>query len=217
MRQRTTFYHVSLIAAALATAALGACKKSSEYANNDTSALKTDSAAGRTDTMAGTVVPTDSGTPTGKYANASVLAFMVQANTGEIAMGKLGERMATNPQVRSFARMLVTDHEKLLSNAKRLGSQLSATPDTSAGDATDLRGHDSDEMKDLSGKTKSADWDKDFINQVIDGHQKILSQLQHAGQNTPDATMRSSIEKETGILQQHLTKAQDIKTNVLKD
>jgi hypothetical protein len=29
--------------------------------------------------------------------------------------------------------------------------------------------------------------------------------------------MRTSIEKSTGVIQQHLTKAQDIKTNVLKD
>src|SRR5262249_11060407 len=104
-----------------------------------------------------------------------------------------------------------------LSNAKHLGTQVSATPDTSAGDASDLRNHDSDEIKDLTGKTKGADWDKDFINQAIDGHQKILSQLQDAAKNSPNASVRSALEKETGILQQHLTKAQDIKTNVLKD
>src|SRR5262249_49763855 len=131
MRQRTTFYHVSLVAAALATAALGACKKSNEYANNDTSALRTDSAAGRTDTMAGNATHMDSGTTTGKYANASVLAYMVQANNGEITLGKLGERMATNPQVKAFAHMLVADHQKMLSSANQLGKKVSAIPDTS--------------------------------------------------------------------------------------
>jgi putative membrane protein len=216
MRLPTNRIHVRLIAAALAAAAMGACKKSSEYASNDSSAMRTDSAAGRTDTSA-SAVRMDSGTTTGKYADASVLAYMVQANDGEIALGKLGERMATNAQVKAFARMLVTDHQKLLSSTKQLSTQVAATPDASAGDASDLRGHDSDEIKDLSGKTKGADWDKDFINQAIDGHQKILSQLQDDGQNSANASVRSSIEKSTAIVQQHLTKAQDIKSNVLKD
>jgi putative membrane protein len=217
MRLRTNRIHLSLIAGAFAAAALGACKKSNEYASNDTSAARTDSAAGRRDTTSANAVRMDSGTTTGKWADASVLGYVVQANDGEIAMGKLGERMATNPKVKAFARTLVTDHQKLLSSDKQLAKQVSATPDLSAGDANDLKNHDSDEIKDLSGKTKGADWDKEFINQVIDGHQKILSQLQDAGKNTQNATMRASIEKATGVIQEHLTKAQDIKTNVLKD
>jgi len=203
-----------LIAGAIVAAALGACKKTGEYAS-DTTAMRADSAAGRSDTAAG-VVPTDSGTPTGKYADASVLSFAAVANRGEIALGKLGEKMATNAQVKAFARMLVTDHQKLLSGTSQLSSKLSATIDTTAGDAADLANHDMDEVKDLNGKAKGADWDKAFIDHVIDGHQKILSTLQDDAKGSASATVRSSLEKSTGVFQQHLTKAQDIKTNVLK-
>jgi putative membrane protein len=217
MTLRINRIQISLIAGALAAAALGACKKGSEYASSDTSAMKVDSAGGRTDTTAATSVRTDSGTPPGKFADASVLGYATVANTGEIAMGKLGEHMATNPSVKSFARMLVTDHQKLLSSDKQLTSKLATSADTTAGDAMDLRNHDADEIKDLNGKTKGADWDKEFINQIIDGHQKILSQFQDAAKNSPSASVRSELEKASGVIQQHLTKAQDIKTNVLKD
>src|SRR6476619_4583547 len=91
----TSMEHVNLatgiIAGAIVAAALGARKKTVEYAS-DTTAMRADSAAGPSDIAAG-VVPTDSGTPTGKYADASVLSFAAVANRGEIALGKLGEKM----------------------------------------------------------------------------------------------------------------------------
>jgi putative membrane protein len=203
-----------LIAGALAAAALGACSKSSngKYAA-DTTAMRVDSAGGRTDTMS---QPTDSGTPSGRFADASVLGFATVASRGEVALGKLGEKMATNPQVKAFARMLVTDHQKLLSGTSQLSSKLAAPVDTSSGDASDLANHDMGEIKDLNGKTKGADWDKAFIDEVIQGHQKILSALQDDAKGSPSASVRSSLEQATGVFQQHLTKAQDIKTNVLK-
>jgi putative membrane protein len=214
MNQRAIRLHIGVIAGALA-AALGACKKGSEYASTDT--MKVDSAAGRADTGARAVSSPDSGTPAGKWADASVLGYTVVASRGEIALGKLGEKMATNPAVRSFALMLVTDHQKLLASTKGLATKLSTTADTSAGDANDLMNHDADEIKDLTGKPKGADWDKSFIDEAIEGHQKILSQLQDAGKNSPSATVRSSLEQASGIVQQHLTKAQDIKSKILKD
>ena len=216
MRQPTNRFHISLIAGALAAAALGACKKSSEYATNDTTSMRVDSAAGRTDTMAATSVPIDSGTTSGKWADANVLGYLTVANNGEIALGRLGERMATNPAVTSFARGMVTEHQRMLMDTRLLASKAAATADTTAGDARDLMSHDADEIKDLTGKARGADWDKAFIDEVIEGHQKILDELQDGAKNSANATMRSALEKASGQVQQHLTRAQHIKAN-LKD
>ena len=51
---------------------------------------------------------------------------------------------------------------------------------------------------------------------MIDDHQAVLDKLQDAAKNTTDANVRSALEKATGKVQQHLTKAQDIKNNKLK-
>jgi hypothetical protein len=51
---------------------------------------------------------------------------------------------------------------------------------------------------------------------MIDDHQKVLDKLQDAAKNTTNADLRRA-RKATGEVQQHLTKAQDIKTNVLKE
>ncbi|MGH7616198.1 MAG: DUF4142 domain-containing protein [Gemmatimonadaceae bacterium] len=215
MRQRIQFT-TKCIAAALVAATLGGCKKSSEYASNDTSTMRVDSAAGRADTMGAAATMPESTTTTAKWADASVLGYADVANRGEIAVGKLGVRMATNPAVKSFAQMLVTDHTKMLGSTVTLATKLSTTADTTAGDAHDLAGHDADEISDLTGKAKGADWDKSFIDEVIEGHQKILDELQDAAKNSPTESVRTSLEQATGMIQKHLTKAQDIKANVLK-
>jgi putative membrane protein len=210
MRQWTTELKAGLIAGALAALAIAGCKKSGGYAS-DTTGAKIDT--GRT--LGGTLA--DSGTPAGRFADGSVLGFSTVANRGEIALGKLGEKMATNPTVKSFAGMLVTQHEKIAASIRQLASKLSVMPDTLSGDARDLLSHDADEIRDLVGKPRGADWDKDFINQAIEGHQKILSELQDAAKNSPSASVRASLERASAIIQEHLTKAQDIKKNVLKD
>jgi predicted outer membrane protein len=74
----------------------------------------------------------------------------------------------------------------------------------------------SDEVKDLTDKPAGADWDKKFIDNEIDDHKDLLDKLQDAAKNTSNTELRGAIEKATGQVQEHLTKAQSIKENELK-
>ena len=129
---------------------------------------------------------------------------------------QLAEKKATNPKVKAFARELVTDHRAMTTDGKSMAAKLNTTADTTADPAHDLLNHSRDEVKDLTDKAAGADWDKDFINKTIDDHQKVLDKLQDAAKNTTNTDLRAALEKATGKVQQHLTKAQDIKNNVLK-
>lgn len=205
-----------MLATLLVVGALGACKSNnSQYSSNGvdtTAASKT--AAGRLDT-AGTPAnpsasPTDSTGTTSKWSNPAVVGFAVAANTGEIELGKLAEKKATSPAVKAFARQMVADHSAMLASAKKLGMTLSATPDTTTGDANDAMNHTRDEMNDLNGKAAGADWDKNYMDKMVSDHQDVLSKLQDAAKNTTDPKVRSALETATGKVQAHLTKAQDI-------
>jgi len=44
----------------------------------------------------------------------------------------------------------------------------------------------------------------------------VLDKLQDAAKNTNDADLRGGLEKATGKVQEHLTKAQDLKTKLDK-
>ena len=205
--------------AMLAAAALGACKGKDQYAANDSARAANDSAAGRIDTThrADSVAArTDTAVAGGGWNAEKILGYATAANMAEIQEAKLAEKKATNPQVKAFARQMLADHEAMLKDGKTLAAKLKAQPDTANGDAHDLLNGSRDELKDLNDKAAGKDWDKNFIDKEIDGHQHVLDKLQDASKNTNDADLRAGLEKATGKVQEHLTKAQDLKAKLDK-
>jgi putative membrane protein len=213
----------ALIVFASVASGLNACKARDEAAADSAAAVRADSAGGRIDSAAranasDSARRADSANATRNgWTEPSILGFTWAANNGEIQMGQLGAKKATNAKVKAFAQELVTEHRAMLSEGKTLAGKLNATADTVANDVRDLINHGRDEVKDFTDKAAGADWDKDFINKMIDDHKNVLDKLQDAAKNTSNADLRTALEKATGKVQQHLTKAQDIKANVLKD
>jgi putative membrane protein len=169
-----------------------------------------DTAARRIESAAGSVVKR------GGWTDASVLGFIGAANAGEVRESQLAVKKATNPAVKEFARQLVTDHRALANEMKSLATKLSVTPDTADGDVHDVMEHARGEIKELTDKPAGADWDKEYIDNQIDDHKAMLDKLQDAAKTTSSAEVRGAIEKATGKVQEHLTKAQSIKENQLK-
>jgi putative membrane protein len=215
-RKRTT----ALIAFSLAAAGLSACKNRDNTA--DTLAARTDSAAGRVDSSTRAMNDSAGRTDTtrnarrGGWTDSTILGYALAANTGEVRFGQLGVKKATNAKVKAFAQEMVTEHRAMQAEAKSLATKVKATADTTADNARDLLNDGRDQIKDLTDKAAGADWDKNYIDKAIDEHQKVLDKLQDAAKNTTNADLRTALEKATGKVQQHLTKAQDIKNNVLK-
>jgi len=201
--------------AMFAAATLGACKGKDQYAANDSARAANDSAAGRIDTthradsVAAANTPANNG-----WTPVSILSYVAAADNGEIQEGMLVEKKATNAQVKAFGRQLVADHKAGLSEAKSLASKMNVTIDSTSDNARDLMNQNRDDLKDLNDKKAGADWDKDFLDKAIDDHQHVLDKLQDASKNTTDPELRASLEKATGKVQEHLTKAQDLKSKM---
>src|SRR3954467_9834793 len=119
-----------------------------------------------------------SATTDDKWASPSVLGFATAANQGEVELGKLAQKKATSPDVKAFAKMMVTDHSAMLAGTKKLATKLSVTTDTVADDARDLMNHGRDAVKELTDKAAGADWDKNYMDKMVDGHKDVLSKLQ---------------------------------------
>lgn len=210
MHSRTQF---RFIAAAAAIVALAACSKKDDDARTDTAGGVRDSAAMATATDSTHAAMSDSANKANNgWSDARILAYTDAANAGEIQEGQLAEKKATSPAVKAFARQMVTDHKALMASAKSLTA--ATPPDTTFGDAKDLVNHSSDEIKNLTDKAAGADWDKAFLDSEIDGHQKVLDKLQDASKSTTNQSLRAALEKATGKVQEHLTKAQDLKAKM---
>ena len=102
------------------------------------------------------------------------------------------------------------------SELKALATKMKVAPDTADDDVRDVAKHSADDIKDLTDKKAGLDWDEAYIDNQIKDHKDVLDKLQDASKNTTEPDLRAALEKATGKVQEHLTKAQDIKDNALK-
>jgi putative membrane protein len=204
-------------AAGLVLAAMVAgCSKSNSAANDTakTAAGRIDSAGTPANPSAAPADTTAANNGGSKWTTGSIVGFATAANEGEVQLGRLGEKKATSPQVKAFAKLMVTDHSAMLASTKKLGVKTKATPDTTMGDVHDLMGHSRDEMKELTDKAAGADWDKNFMDKMVDDHKAALDKLQDASKNATDPDVKKALEGATGKVQEHLTKAQDLRAKM---
>ena len=220
--QTTLSRYGALTMAIAVCTTLGACKSRSNYASSDTTSAGA-AATRPLDTTAagGAVSPGSTAAATTDTANKSwtdtdILAYLDAANTGEIDLGKLAQRRATNPAVKAFARQMVTDHTALKQDGKKLASQLKVDVATSTnGDVQDLAKNNKDDLTDLTNKTAGSDWDKDYIDKQIDAHQKVIDHVNDFMKATQTSQLQQALQQALPKLQAHLDSAQAIKNTKL--
>ncbi|MDB5129000.1 DUF4142 domain-containing protein [Mucilaginibacter sp.] len=131
------------------------------------------------------------------------------ANAGlaEVAMGKLAAEKATNPQVKEFGAMMVTDHtkanEELMAIAKTKNITLPVAPDE----------EHQKKAADIGAKT-GKDFDKAYVDAMVDGHKKVASMLEDASKNCKDADLMAFATKTLPTVKAHLAKIEAIQSSM---
>jgi putative membrane protein len=200
------------IASALAACTvLAACQKKGDVATTDTTAASAMTNSTDTTASGGAVA-----SPKNDWTDAQILAFAATASAGEIQEGQMAEHKATNPAVKKFARLMITDHTKMLADGRALAKKLSITPDSSKDDVKDLAKDSQDQVKDLTNKKAGKDWDEDYMGKQVDDHQKVLDKLNDAAQSAKSPDLKNALNESIAKVQGHLTQAKAIKDNTLK-
>jgi putative membrane protein len=89
----------------------------------------------------------------------------------EVKLGELASTKAQNADVKAFGRMMVQDHTKAGDELKQIASQQNVQPPTALDD--DHR----DQMDKLS-KLTGAEFDREYMNMMVDDHQEDLGKLE---------------------------------------
>ncbi|MDP9047482.1 MAG: DUF4142 domain-containing protein [Bacteroidota bacterium] len=121
------------------------------------------------------------------------------ANGGmaEVALGKLALQKTSNAQIKDFANMMVTDHGKANDELKAVAKAKNITlPDSVDSD------HQK-KMADLSKKT-GKDFDKAYVDAMIDGHKKTLDLMNDEAKNGKDADLKAFAAKTAPTVKMHL-------------
>ncbi len=95
---------------------------------------------------------------------------LATANIAEVELGRMARDRAATPEVKKFAAMMVDDHTKANESLTALASRHNiAVPSAIDDKHNDLR--------DKLAKKTGADFDKDYIDAMVDGHQDVLDKL----------------------------------------
>lgn len=132
------------------------------------------------------------------------LAFAAQADQDEIAMSELAEQKATNPDVKALAHKMVTEHKQMTASMKPFAQKWGITPPT---------GPDADHQKEIDSlKGKSgADFDKQYIDDMVDDHGTALDKFTTEVNDTQDAAFKAVVEKGKDKVAAHKNMAYDLK------
>ncbi len=165
-----------------------------QAANTDTASMNKNN----TDTSSSAT----SSTPVGK----DVADFTTKAATGgmmEVQLGQIAQTKAVDPRVRNFASMMVQDHSAANNELKKLAaSKHIDLPGTLSAD-------DEKKISDLNKKT-GKDFDKAYMNMMLDDHKKDIDEFEKAGKNLTDQDLKNFAVQTLPTLQKHLDSAKAI-------
>jgi putative membrane protein len=131
------------------------------------------------------------------------------ANDGmaEVAVGKMAEEKAVSKRVKAFADMMVTDHTKA-------GDELAAIAKTKNITLPVAPNADAQKMAADMGKMSGKDFDKDYVNGMVDGHEKAVKLFTDASQSLKDSTLRAFAIRTLPTLKMHLDSIKAIKKSM---
>src|SRR5579859_1573237 len=142
-----------------------------------------------------------SGTP--QVSDEKFITDAAKGNRAEVELGRVVAAKASDPKVRSFARQMVKDHTEALNQLQKLAQQKNITL------SNDIPEDAKDMQSKLSNET-GKQLDKDYMDGMVQDHQKDVQEFQTAAQSASDPDVKQWAGKMVPTLQEHLQKAQEI-------
>jgi len=129
--------------------------------------------------------------------------FVSKAAVGgstEVALSKMALERASDPEVKTFARRMVTDHtsanEKLLTLAGRKRINVPRTIDAKHQQALDR-----------IARTQGSDFDKAYTKQMVTDHEETVTLFKNEASNGKDPDLKAFANQLLPTLQDHLKMA----------
>lgn len=207
-----------LTAAATAALSLAACQKKAEgnavvAEGNTASSTMSTAGPGQTapvnaaQNAASAVVGQTSAATVGAHDTGAFVDNVTQANMYEIKAAQIAQQKATSPDVKAFAKMMVTDHTAMTNELKPLITKAGKTPAA----ALDQRRQG---LLDNLNAASAKDFDKTYIDQQVAGHDETLTLVKGYAENGGDAGLKAAAGKAAPKVQAHLDKAKAIQAKL---
>jgi len=141
-------------------------------------------------------------------SDANIVALLDHANAADSTAGALAATKATNPAVKQFAKLMMSEHHALRKQGADLAKQLKVTPQPPANDpVTPLA---QQETQALQSAPKGAQFDRTYIDQEVAAHQAVLDLANQAHDQADNAQLKALIEKAKPVIEKHLDQAKQL-------
>ena len=118
-----------------------------------------------------------------KEEDSDYLVFAADTHMKEIELGKLAQQKSTNADVRQYAEMLITDHTKALEDLKKTAEAKNISLPTALSE-------DGKEAYDKLSEEKTEDFDKKYVDMMVDGHEEAVKKMEKASEEANDEEIK---------------------------
>jgi putative membrane protein len=147
--------------------------------------------------------------------DAQIASIVVTANQVDIDAGKLATTKATDPEVKKFAQLMVTDHTGVNKSAVELATKLKVTPEDNPTSKSIKAGGD-ENVKDLKTLTGAA-FDKAYIDHEVAYHQQVLDAVDKTLiPGAKNAELKALLVKVRPAFVAHLEHAKHVQASLAK-
>jgi len=130
-----------------------------------------------------------------------------ESGQDEIALAQLALEHATNPDVKQFAQHMIDDHTQANQQLMTIASEKNVKLDQD--DATKDRTY-----RKLS-KATGNDFDREFVSQMVDEHEKDVKLFEKESQHAKDPEVRQFASSTLPTLRQHLQQVQQLQQSIV--
>jgi len=189
----------------LIIAALSACNNSgSGSSSTDSASVKTDSGSSTTGDTSAKIAANPSSV---SKVDSEFMISAANAGMTEVALGNIANNNAANDKVKEFGQMMIKDHTTAGEQLKKIAvSRNIILPDS-------LSKESKKHVADMQ-KKKGKDFDKAYINMMIEGHQKVLKEFEDIQSKGSDNELKAFVSQTIPIIKGHLDSAKSIKESI---
>jgi putative membrane protein len=184
----------------------GACQSGQQNVVRDQGAA--DSMQNRADTGGAAGTGASATKPRAGLSDANIMALLDDANKADSAASAVALKKATRPDVKAFAKLMMSEHHALRAQGQQLAKQLGVEPKPP--EHNPIAPYAASEMKALQTTPRGAEFDRTYIDNEVSIHQAVLDFANQARVTTQTQQLRDLIQKAIPVIQKHLDQAQAI-------
>jgi putative membrane protein len=140
--------------------------------------------------------------------DAGILGVLHAANVGETSAANIAKDRSNDSEVKAFADMMIADHTKLDQQGMALARQIGVTPAPASATLTRLQNFEEDSLK---ASERGAAFDRLYLAQQIDGHQRVLDLVNSSISKAKHAELKTALQTQIKpMVEAHLAKAKAI-------